>query len=80
MATDHLLHNGTYYGYPDCCITNFMENFSIKCVTRSEEQKKVAKNGFIPCPSHANQIVKGKVKIEELILPTRKEIRPFSKI
>ena len=90
MATDHLLHNGNYYGYPECCVANFIEYFTMKfdirfpeqkqkCNTRLPEQIQAAKNGFVPCPEHARQILEKKLKIEDLILPTRKESRAFSK-
>ena len=72
-------NTGNYYGYPKCCIDNFVHNFPLHFKQRPEEQQKTAKNGFIPCSNHANQILAGKIKIEDVILPTRKESRPFSR-
>lgn len=79
MATEHLLHNGNYYGYPLCCIKAFIEQFPNKFANCTEIQQKAARNGFVPCVKHAEQIVEGKLKVEELILPTRKHPRPFKK-
>lgn len=70
---------GVYYGYPKCCIRSFhkMLNNKLLASDLSEVRRKAAKNGFIPCLSHAKEIEAGKIKIEELILPTRQCERPF---
>ena len=44
---------------------------------RTLAQQVVAKHGFIPCESHAQEILEGKKTIEELILPTRECPRTF---
>ena len=79
MDSQHILKNGKYYGYPECCILDFKEKFPLKFESKSDEQKRAAKYGFIPCPVHAREILEGKTRIEDLILPSRKEKRPFSK-
>lgn len=55
--------NGLYFGYPTCCISEFIEG---KCFT--EDQYKVSNgSGFIPCKRHTKMIIEGVLNIEELI-------------
>lgn len=76
MATEHLVQNGNYYGYPPCCIESFVQNFLQHCQT--DKQVKAGKyTGFIPCVKHAEEILEGKIKLEDLILSTRKHSKPF---
>lgn len=70
---------GEYYGYPKCCINSFVDPF-IKFTERSIEQQNAATNGFIPCAEHAQMIMAGELKIQELILPTREHPVPFKAI
>lgn len=57
---------GIYFGYPQCCIANFVVLDDIK--NRSDEQKQVHKGtGFIPCHSCTKKIVEGEVTLEGLI-------------
>lgn len=68
---------GDYFGYPRCCQNEFYE---ILCKTKdkTEKQQKAANGtGFIPCVKHTEEILTGKLKIEDLILPTRKHPKPF---
>jgi hypothetical protein len=75
--TDHLWHNGLYYGYPQCCIDNFIETYK-KIQKRTDEQERAhMSTGFIPCHKHALEIIAGQRTLESLILPTRKHNRPF---
>lgn len=71
---------GDYYGYPKCCIKSFhiMMNEGLVFSELSEVRRKATKNGFVPCLVCAKKIEAGKIKIEDLILPTRKAPRPFS--
>jgi len=46
---------------------------------RPNIQLLASKNGFVLCLKHAKMIVDGKIKIEDLILSTRKHPRPFQK-
>ena len=68
---------GDYFGYPRCCQDEFyaiLYNLS----KRTENQKKASNNsGFIPCVKHAEEIVAGILRLEDLILPTRKHPKPF---
>ena len=79
---NYIRNNGKFYGYPDCCIDSFLSGattpLELKRVRqRTQDQQKVAQQGFIPCEDHAKQILQGEIKIEDLILATRKESRPF---
>lgn len=62
--------NGVYYGYPKCCIDNFiaMSGINFARSARTIEQNKVHQNnGFIPCPVCAANIVAGKNNLQDLI-------------
>jgi hypothetical protein len=75
--TEHIIYNGLYYGYPQCCIDNFIETYQkIKPRTDAQEQVHLC-TGFIPCHQHALKILAGKTTLEDIILPSRKEPKPF---
>jgi hypothetical protein len=71
--------NGDYYGYPKCCIRAFhiMLLHKILFESISLERQTASKNGFVPCQRCAERIVSGEIKIQELILPTRRSPKPF---
>lgn len=74
---------GIYYGYPSCCIKEFIKDYSFMLKhTISEElvlKRKVSNgSGFIPCFQHAKQIEAGEIKLEDLILD-RKHVQLFPK-
>jgi hypothetical protein len=78
MAEIVLLEKGTYYGYPMCCIQSFIKTYPTNSVT--DLQITVSEySGFLPCVKHAEEILAGKMKLTDLILPTRKHPKPFSK-
>ena len=53
---------GKFYGYPDCCIINFINKI------RTKEQIKASRyTGFMPCVKHAKEILAKKIKLEDLI-------------
>jgi hypothetical protein len=66
---------GDYYGYPRCCTKEFMETFYKQKTI--EQQKAGNGTGFLPCVKHAEEILAGKIKLTDLILPTRKHPKPF---
>ena len=72
----HMIENGQYYGYPDCCIKAFVkpyqEGTTLLWWERSKAQIEARKHGFIPCKHHAEEILQGRITIEELISPSRK--------
>ena len=72
-------NNGEYFGYPNCCIKSFHVMLQKRLLFKdiNEVRRNAAKNGFIPCLNCAKKIVAGKIKIEDLILPTRECPRPF---
>lgn len=60
---------GEYYGYPKCCISQFMEI----CGNRNKNDKyainyKAGSGGFIPCTNHAHQLLNKEIKIKDLII------------
>ena len=69
---------GLHYGYPTCCIEDFMVNAMVvqfssgARTTHTEEQNKVSKDtgytGFVPCQKHAKEILRGEIKLEDLIV------------
>jgi hypothetical protein len=81
FSSDHMVQNGHFYGYPECCIQEFVEPFqkgkSGKWWDRSQVQIDARKHGFIPCKAHAEEILQGRIRIEQLIQPTRKCTKKF---
>jgi len=63
---------GEYYGYPKCCIDNFMENIrNCKPVNKLNfmDNYKAANNtGFIPCDEHTRKILQKEVKLKDIII------------
>ena len=76
MLASHLEYYGKFYGFPTCCIQEFKEYFE-EAKERTNEQRQACSNGFVPCHEHSLQILSGTVKIEDLILPTRKCPKPY---
>jgi len=59
--------NGKFYGYPECCINQFIYNIKNK-KKHTKDQIRVSKyKGFIPCEFHTKLILEGKMKLEDLI-------------
>ena len=59
---------GIYYGYPDCCITNFSKRMGAGNYKLTPEQEKAHNYvGFIPCPKCAKKVVAGKITQASLI-------------
>lgn len=71
---------GDYFGYPKCCIRAFHRMLVNKkeFKTISQERQATTQNGFVPCQRCAERILKGEIKIHELIQPTRQAPKPFS--
>lgn len=63
-----MVDNGEYYGYPKCCIKEFIKDLDkgLNLVNR-KNRIKAGKNGFIPCRRHAALINNNKIKISSLI-------------
>lgn len=62
---------GMHYGYPICCINDvcFRKRHGIPI---SPLQRQVCgRTGFFPCTDHAVAIKAGKIKLADVILPTR---------
>lgn len=79
MKYPSLVEYGRYFGYPECCIRSFVRG-PIFASDRNPVQLKASNHtGFIPCVKHSKQVVSGKIKLEDLILSTRKESKPFPK-
>jgi len=67
-------NKGKYYGYPDCCINDFVErNFDEGL---SAEQEKTYNHGFIPCQKCAERILKGETTLE-LLITNRRHNNPY---
>ena len=58
---------GTKYGYPVCCIEEFITEFNFEHLGDPDKFTAGAGTGFIPCTSHAKQIVAGEITLESLI-------------
>ncbi len=66
---------GIYYGYPECCIKNFVRNILCKgkyasAIKKSPSriQRRISNHcGFIPCSYCCWKILTKQIKIEDLI-------------
>ena len=69
--------NGITFGYPQCCIDSFCKTHGF--MNADENQRTVAQNGFgfIPCATHAKQILNNEITIESLIKNRDPEINDF---
>ena len=68
----HYIVKGTYYGYPDCCIQEFITNSNTMATRQKTKQKEVKRrvskhSGFMPCYYHSCKILKNELKLEDLI-------------
>jgi len=74
------INNGTYFGYPKCCIKEFYSDLEIGIMFANKKNRtlriKASKNGFIPCKKHAKLINKKQITLESLI-KNRLCPRPF---
>ena len=74
--------NGEYFGYPQCCIDAYASAVHSgghlpSYTSRPKEQIDASEHGFIPCLTHAKQILANEITLAELILPSRQHSRPF---
>jgi hypothetical protein len=70
---------GEYFGYRKCCIEAFHKVLltDTKWSELSPERKMTTTNGFVPCQGCAENILQGKMKVEDCILSTRQCPKPF---
>jgi hypothetical protein len=89
-----LKSNGSYYGYPPCCIAEFIEGVRVRDAAQTPaEYSKISKarlrrhrgkpwegSGFLPCKKCALTAARNYAKfIDENITPRRKHAEPFKK-
>ena len=71
QQSNNYLDNGTYFGYPKCCIKEFLIDLEIGILFVNKRNRmkriKAGKNGFIPCKKHARLINKKEITIDNLI-------------
>jgi len=60
----HWLSTGIYFGYPMCCIAQFINGYPDKTAKNGDVSQGY---GFIPCDLHAQQIRDGKTNLEKII-------------
>lgn len=68
---------GIQYGYPTCCIKEFMQdlyNTSNPYHTRNIPDNKT---GFIPCRKHTQEVLEGKITLASLIKDRKHDV-PFT--
>jgi hypothetical protein len=68
---NQMISYGEYYGYPSCCIRSFHDILLGKKNISLIQLNAGNGSGFIPCLEHAKQVQEEKIKLEEIILPTR---------
>ena len=64
---------GIYYGYPECCRTEFC---SVILNSHDPSERNIDGSGFIPCRKHYNEIMLGQIKLSDLI-KDRICVKPF---
>lgn len=79
--------SGEKYGYPPCCIEEFIKHTPSYCKKNSAteidrmryEASKIngEYSGFIPCANHAQAILSGKITIESLIQNRDPDLKEF---
>lgn len=69
----HIVRLGVHFGYPMCCIREFLDNHEAEFAIR---ERASAYTGFIPCVAHARQIVRKEITLESLIQDRRERV-PF---
>lgn len=63
--TDMIYETGVYYGFPKCCILEFIEDYFK--VNSNLKNRVIDNRGFIPCTKHFTNIKSKKISIDELI-------------
>jgi hypothetical protein len=59
--TEYWKAAGQFFGYPDCCIEEFLVNASTMTPTTGV-RAQVANYGFVPCEKHSREILAGTIK------------------
>ena len=75
IMTYHFLL-GLFYGYPVCCILNY-----IKCINFKEKNLKLHKicvqasndTDFIPCYQHSKEIINNEIKLSDVIIKNNRK-------
>ncbi len=64
MKEDNCRQLGMYYGYPSCCIEEFIMN---NVYEKGCSLITAAYGGFVPCQKHTQMILNKKINIRDLI-------------
>ena len=70
---------GTYFGYPKCCIRSFIGYISGKKKRDPIQNQASHPEGFVPCKKHAKLIIQKKVKVIDL-LENRVSLKEFQQL
>lgn len=80
MSVENL---GKLFGYPQCCIDQFTEEFythQFPALNRIAKYPLISlflKEGFVPCNNHVEKILLGEIKLEDLITDRDPRLFPF---
>lgn len=73
MSSDIMKKQGKAFGYPKCCIEQFISDVE-QLHTDGEDSRIPARKiigalteGFVPCTTHAMKLMTGEIRLEELI-------------
>ena len=55
---------GIYFGYPNCCITNFCNDLLNE---KDCSHRNIDGSGFVPCEKHYNEIKNKKTTLKDLV-------------
>lgn len=84
-TNDQIKEYGEIFGYPDCCIQEFISDTNLMDETgvdvRNDMQITIAINthGFVPCKMHAEMIEYGEITAEDLV-SKRRNIKKSNKL
>jgi len=76
-SPEKIVEYGKIFGYPDCCIREFIldssmiNNLGIDRRNKTQIKVAVSTHGFVPCKEHARLIRKKKTTPEDLVRDRR---------
>lgn len=81
---------GISLGYPKCCVEQFCEQSPLVLKKSKRTTSDVDRynagfigdnySGFIPCSHHANEIISGKIKLQDLVQNRDSKFPPFPEL
>ena len=65
------MESGKFYGYPQCCIDEFIEHKHLKgdqeALMARIKEAGLYNCGFVPCEAHLQKLIDGEISVKSLI-------------